>query len=155
MPQLLLLLRQALEEAARDDILNSNQARIAVGAVIDDALPHLIVGAAAVVVRLNLQGVRQLLRALSFRADSAIMNDALLPFIFTAGAALLRLHLQDMTGRSLKWQQASNKKGQMVALMLHLCSGLQNLECCSSPPARMPLGQAGRRWQTCRDMSSA
>lgn len=101
-PQLLLLLRQALKEAARDDVLDPDQARVAFGGVIDDALPHLIVGAAAVVVRLHLQGMSQQLMAQSFRAVSAVVNDELLHFILIEGAAVLRLHLQDMIERAFK-----------------------------------------------------
>lgn len=56
MPELSFFLRQRLEQAARDDVLDADEARIVVCAVVDDALPHLLIQVRAIVVRLNLQG---------------------------------------------------------------------------------------------------
>ena len=54
-PHFLLLLREGLKEAPRDDVLNADQARLGFSTVVDDALPHLLVQVPTVVVRFHLQ----------------------------------------------------------------------------------------------------
>lgn len=54
MPQRLLLVGQSEEEVLGDDILKSDGPDVGRGAVVDEALPHLLVLVAAVVVGLHL-----------------------------------------------------------------------------------------------------
>ncbi len=53
-PELLLLRGQRVEDAAGDDVLDADQARVRGVAVIDDALAHLLAAVRAVVVRFHL-----------------------------------------------------------------------------------------------------
>lgn len=53
-PQPLLLVRQCQEEVLRYDVLEADQLGVGVGAIVDQALPHLLVQMPAEVVRLHL-----------------------------------------------------------------------------------------------------
>lgn len=50
MPELLLLIWQALEQLLRDDVLDPNQTGVLLGAVVDQTLAHILVVVRAVMV---------------------------------------------------------------------------------------------------------
>ena len=73
-PVHLLLLRQLLKQVAGDDVLSANQAGIWLVRVIDDALPHLLIGAGTEVVCLHLRHSPLTLQCSAFSAQCPTIN---------------------------------------------------------------------------------